>query len=360
MLLSVLLLLVGLVVLYFGAEYLVKGASSIALSLGMTPLLVGLTVVAFGTSMPELVVSLLAAMAGTVDIAVGNVVGSNIANIALIVGVAALITPMAVDRALLRRDYWWMLAFSLGLWALAYFDGSPRITRGDAMVLLVPFAAYILLSIYGALKQRQASRVEVAVLEAHNLPEEAARAAIGVAQPEVLEAVKHPVPIWKSALFVVGGVVGLVIGAQLMVDNAVTIAKTFGMSDTVIGVTIVALGTSLPELATSVVAALRKEMDISLGNIVGSNIFNIGLVLGAVGLVHPMDIDPSALSFDILVMLGVTVLLFVVMIFKRQVSRLGGAALLAAYIAYMVVTFLRVSQAPVVETVSSLSGMLSL
>lgn len=343
MALSVALLLIGLVVLYFGAEYLVKGASSIALTLGMTPLLVGLTVVAFGTSMPEMVVSLLAAFQGKVDIAVGNIVGSNIANIALIVGVASLITPMVVDRSLLRRDYWWMLAFAVGLWAVGYFGDEPRrISRIDGLVLLAPFAVYLGICIRSARQQRAEGSANLEI-DAASLPD------------EVREAVENPTPVWKSALFIVGGVLGLVIGAKLMVDSAIFIAKRYGVSDMVIGVSIVAVGTSLPELATSVVAAFKKEADIALGNIVGSNIFNVGFILGTVGLIHPMNVDAGAWRFDVFVMIGVTLLLLVLMSFGKKISRVSGGVLLASYIGFLWMTFQRMTESQAAEAVRAVS-----
>lgn len=327
MIVSVLLLLIGLVILYYGAEYLVQGASSIALALGMAPLIVGLTVVAFGTSMPELVVSLLASLDGVSDIAIGNVVGSNIANIALIIGVSAVITPMVVDRGILVRDYWWMLLFSFGLWALAYFDPSrpAQISRIDATVILVPFGFYLYVCIRAALRYRK----------------EVGTQAVEVSD-EVAQAMANPVPAWKSMLFIVGGIVGLVVGAKLMVDNAIVIARHFDIPDSVIGVTIVAIGTSLPELATSVVAALKKEADISLGNIIGSNIFNIGLILGVVGLIKPMTIAPSALAFDFVAMMIVAAMVGPMMFFGRKIGRLSGAVLLLSYVSYLVMTYFRV------------------
>lgn len=326
MIVSVLLLLLGLVILYYGAEYLVQGASTIALSLGMAPLLVGLTVVAFGTSMPELVVSLLASLNGNAEIAVGNVLGSNIANIALIIGISAAITPMAVDRGILTRDYWWMIGFSFGLWALVYFDpAGPALTRLDATVILVPFFFYLYVCIRAAIRHRK----------------EVGTQAVEISD-EVAAALKNPIPVWKSALFIIGGIAGLVIGAKLMVDNAVLIARAYSIPDSVIGVTIVAIGTSLPELATSVVAALKKEADISLGNIIGSNIFNIGLVLGAVGLIHPMNVAPAALAFDFVAMLIFAGILGPMMFANRTIGRLSGAILLLSYIGYLFMTYLRV------------------
>ena len=342
MLSSVLLLTVGLVILYYGAEFLVEGSSRIALALGISPLIVGLTVVAFGTSAPEFVVSLLSALDGQPAIAVGNVVGSNLANIALIVGCAAVIMPMAVDRQLLTRDYPAVLLLSALLLGAVYLGPGPGISRIESLVLLAVFAGYLGLCIRAALVQRrafQATQEYLAVGAASN-PD------LAVASEIAVEAAEQKggglaVNLTKT----VGGIVGLVIGARMMVSAAVDIASHFGVSELVIGMTVVAVGTSLPELATSVVAALRKEAELSLGNIVGSNIFNVGFVLGLVGIIRPIDVAPEALRFDFPAMMLVTVLFFPILIYNRKVSRLDAVVLLAMYFTFIGLTFVRAANA---------------
>lgn len=336
MLVNFALLLAGLVVLYYGAEFLVQGASRIALGLGIAPLIVGLTVVALGTSAPELVVSLLAALNGTSDIAIGNVVGSNIANIALIVGAASVIMPMAVDRSLLRRDYWWMLGFTIAFWLFAWlFNADAKIGRLEAGALSIAFVAYIVVCIREARKQRQKYNVTSEYVAAEAADDPALQAVAEVAKES--EIVGGLVP---NLLRVVGGIAGLVVGAKLMVDNAVVIAESFGVSELVIGVTIVAIGTSLPELATSLVAAFKKESDLSLGNIVGSNIFNVGFIIGSVGLIRPIDVSREAIAFDIPFNVGVTLVFFPLMFYNRKISRVDGGILLAVYAAFLIRSFL--------------------
>lgn len=316
MLLPSLLLIVGLVVLYFGAEFLVEGASKIALGFGISPMIIGLTVVAAATSAPEFVVSLMATMNGSPDLALGNVVGSNVANLALIVGASAVLLPMTVERSVFSRDYPFMIG-SVTIALVAAYVGD-RIGRIDAIVLLSFLGVFLGLCLRVALAQNREFKAtgQMAALNASKRGN-----------------LKH---IGK----VLGGVAGLVIGAKLMVDNAVQIALHFGISELVIGVTIVALGTSLPELATAIVAALKKEPDISLGNIIGSNIFNTCLILGGVAAIEPISIAAEAQRFDLPAMAAISLLIFPMMRRENRVTRLDGSILLVLYTSYIVFSYL--------------------
>ena len=314
MVLTVVLFLIGLALLYFGAEWLVGGASAIALRFGIAPLIVGLTVVAFGTSAPELLVSLLAVFDGKDGISIGNIVGSNIANIALILGVSALIRPVEVSKQVLMRDYPVMLLASVLLLALSY-DGV--VERWEGGVLFAGIVAYIGYSLYRALKGGGAEE--------------------GAEELEGVDTSKMGFNLLK----VFAGIAGLAGGAYLLVESAVVIAKSLNVPDLVIGITVVAVGTSLPELATSVMAAIKGESDISVGNVVGSNIFNILLVLGLVAMILPMKIaDPGKLLIDLGVMVGVAVISWPIMRTGLRINRAEGAFFLVGYVVYMVVVFM--------------------
>jgi cation:H+ antiporter len=317
MLLDILLFVVGLVVLYFGAEWLVGGSSGIAYRVGITPLIVGCTVVAFGTSAPELVVSLAAVYQGNDDISVGNIIGSNIANLALITGVAAIIRPIQVSSSVVRREYPFMFAASILLVVLG-FDG--KLSRLDAGILLSGMAIYMGYMINLARKAMNGEEVELSVEE--------------IDEDEIKKSSNG-----KDIARIVAGIAGLVIGARLMVDSAVSIARVMEIPDLVIGITVVAIGTSLPELATSAMASLRNESDISVGNVIGSNVFNILLVLGTVAVIAPIAVGEAAIEFDFWVMLGVTLLIWPLMWSGLTIKRWEGAVLLAGYVAYTVYLF---------------------
>jgi cation:H+ antiporter len=315
MLLNVVLLIVGLVVLYFGAEWLVAGASKIALAFGISPMIIGLTIVAFATSAPEFVVTLLATLDGSPDIGVGNVVGSNVANIALIIGASCLVFPMAVEPTVLRRDYPIMMV-AMAIAGLFAFQGL-EISRLEGLALLGILAAFLGICLRTAVKQSREYRAT-------------GQFAVGGPPPK---------QIAFQALKALIGIVMLVIGAKLMVDNAVTIAREFGISELVIGVTIVAFGTSLPELATSLVAAFKKEPDISLGNIIGSNIFNTCFILGGVSVLHPLPVSEQAATFDLPASLVIGLLLFPLMRFDKRIGRIDAMLLTGSYITYIVLTY---------------------
>jgi cation:H+ antiporter len=301
---------IGLVALIIGAELLVRGASKLALSFGISPLVVGLTVVSFGTSAPELAVSVQSAWAGQTDIALGNVIGSNIANVLLILGASALVVPMLVHRQVIRQEVPVMIAASLLLWVLAA-DGA--ISRFDGFLLaglLVTYTVFVI---------RQ-SRREQAALRGETEPE----------QPTGWDA------WWGAQLgLILAGLVLLVLGSNWLVEAAVAFAKYLGISELVVGLTVVAVGTSLPELATSIMAAIKGERDIAVGNVVGSNIFNILAVLGISGALSPRGIPVSnaALTLDLPVMVAVAVLC--VPIFRKHaITRWEGLLFVAYYVIY--------------------------
>ena len=319
MALHMLFCLMGFVMLYYGAEWLVKGSSSLARSLGVTPIVIGLTVVAFGTSAPELVVSLISSIKGKSMIAVGNVVGSNICNIALVLGLAALFQPITSDPSVVKRDIPIMLAISVYLLVLSMDSNLGRI---EGATLFTGIILYTFFNYYIAMrKSKQSTGAEVVAIAAE------------------VEEIEYVTSRPKQIVLVVVGIIGVVAGAQIVVESAVKIMQILGVSEKFIGLTIVAFGTSLPELATSVVAALRKEMDISIGNLVGSNVFNIMSVLGVASLVRPIPIPggfiESGLIIDYFVMIFTSFLPWLMMRKTYTVTRRGGLILLFCYVGYL-------------------------
>jgi cation:H+ antiporter len=301
-------LLGGLVLLFIGAEGLIRGSSNLAIKIGITPLVVGLTVVAFGTSAPELVVSLKAALIGNSSIALGNVIGSNIANIALILGVAALIRPLDVHANVIMREIPIMIGISIML-IILLLDGEIGLI--DGVIFVTGVVVYTIVNIFLARKEKN--------------PE------VDAEFKEGLES-KLGVPI--SILFVVVGLGLLILGANFFVQSAIAIAKLFHLSDAVIGLTIVAVGTSLPELITSIVASYKKEADIAIGNVVGSNIFNILSILGITAIIIP--ISSAGISYvDLGIMLIAAIVLFPLSRTGFSITRLEGAMLLSGYVIYI-------------------------
>ena len=321
MVLYIVYCLVGFVLLYFGAEWLVKGSSSLARSLGVTPIVIGLTVVAFGTSAPELVVSLISSIQGKSMIAVGNVVGSNICNIALVLGLSAVFHPIKSDPIVVRRDIPIMLAISLYLLLLTL---NSKLGRIEGATLFIGIILYTFMNYYLAKKET-----------------------VGAAEIESeLQEIGFIASRPKQIVMIGAGIAGVVGGAQIVVSNAVIIMTILGVSEKFIGLTIVAFGTSLPELATSVVAAMRGEMDISIGNLVGSNVFNIMSVLGVAALVRPIPIPggfiESGLWIDYLVMMFTSFLPWLMMRKNFMVTRKDGFILLFCYFGYLAFLIVKV------------------
>ena len=303
----------GLVLLLFAGDALVKGAVNLALRMGIPALIVSLTVVAFGTSAPELLVSVQAALDGVPGIALGNVVGSNTANVLLVLGIPALLAVMHTSGHDTRKSYLTMLGGSVLFIALAFRGVFDWIA---GLVLLAGITLAILDSARDALRHRRAGL--------------AAGPAV-----ETPEGADPDMPWWKIALFLALGLVGLPIGANLLIDSATEIAAMFGVPDTVIGLTLVAIGTSLPELATTVMAALRRQADVALGNVIGSNLFNLLAIIGIAALIRPLPVDPQFLSFDLWVMLGASLLLIPFVFLKQDIGRVWGVILTALYAGYM-------------------------
>lgn len=298
----------GLFALFFGGEWLVRGAVALAARLGLPTLLISLTVVGFGTSMPELLVSARAALEDQPDIALGNVVGSNTANILLIIGVSALIAPMTTWNAGVKRDAFAMVAVAVATLALVQFDVIGRIA-GITMVALL--AVYIGRSYF------------------------AGRASVSDDAFETMPSLSGA----RTALFLAAGMVLLFGGAEALVRGATGMARSFGIPEAVIGLTIVAVGTSLPELATSVVAAFRRHSDIAIGNVVGSNIFNILGILGTTAIIAPVTVAANFPRFDVPVMLGASLVLAATLIVGRAIGRPMAISLLGGYVAYLAVLF---------------------
>jgi len=302
----------GLAMLAVGGDVLVRGAASAARRLGVSPLLIGLTVVGFGTSTPELVTSLQAAFAGSPGIAVGNVVGSNISNVLLILGVTALIAPLAVDPRAFRRDAI-MLALATGGLVWAILQG--RLTRDMGVVSLVLLMIYLLV-VWISERRRpdpEGDRIEAAASEP-------ARAAPS---------------LWFALPMAAAGIAITVYGAQLLVGGAIKVAHAYGVSDTMVGLTIVALGTSLPELVTSIVAALRRQGEVALGNVVGSNLYNILGILGATAAIKPVDVPPAIARLDIWVLAAATAAMILFARRRGRLTRGEGLLLVAGYVAYI-------------------------
>lgn len=301
----------GLALLMLGGELMLRGGVALAKRLGIQPLLIGLTVVACATSMPELMVTLTAGFEGVPDVGVGNIIGSNIANILLILGAAALIFPITAPRGLVRRDGMVMLGGSALFAAMAWI--APM-TWYQGVVFLACLVAYLWWS-YN--------------LECHKaVPDPGA---------ETTEAMEQaPESGWIATLLVAGGVVGLFVGSELLVDGSVFIARRAGVSDAVIGLTLVAVGTSLPELAASMVAALRRHADIAIGNVFGSNIFNILGIFGVLAIVHDFEISQEILRVDLWIMLAVTLLLLFLLAAGFRLGRVIGVAFLALYAGFLV------------------------
>lgn len=312
-------LLAGFVLLLGGGEALVKGAVGVAGRLGVSPMLIGFLLVGFGTSTPELVASLNAALIGAPGIAIGNVVGSNIANILLILGVAGIILPMATNRDAFRRDGAMLVVATVMMVAVALTGEFGRVA---GVFFLVVLAAY---SVYSFRADRKATD---------------AAGALHAAEAEHLDDVPPAHPnLGLSLGLAVAGIAAVVYGADLLVDGAIVLARAAGLSETLIGLTLVAVGTSLPELVTSVMAAIRKHTDVAFGNVVGSNVFNILGILGVTSLVQPIAVPPEVLRLDLWVMSGATVLLLVFAATGWRLARWEAGVFLALYALYMAVLF---------------------
>ena len=313
--LDLLLLLGGTVTLAYSGNRLVDSAAAIAEKARLTPAVIGLTVVAAGTSAPELIVSVTGALRGSPAIAMGNVVGSNIANIGLILGGCALITPIPVARGILRFEYPFLV---LASWIALLLSRDGRLDRLEGTFFLTSMVAFTAYAVWVA-------RREITAAE---------RSLVGEVVPDRAGPLSRK-PIGSLFLAILAALLGLVLGAQALVSGSVSMARALGVSERVVGLTVVSVGTSLPELAVSLSAALRKQQEMAVANVVGSNIFNLLMILGVAGVVHPLQVDPRMLSVDMWVMIGFTVLLFPLVFRRGLLTRGGGACLLAAYVGYI-------------------------
>ncbi|MCZ7677098.1 MAG: calcium/sodium antiporter [Roseovarius sp.] len=306
----------GLLILLLAGDALVKGAVNLSLRTGVPPLIVSLTIVAFGTSAPELLVSVNAVLVNKPGLALGNVVGSNTVNILLVLGVPAIISGVYVSQCDTRRTYLIMLAVSVGFVALAFRGRFDTL----AAVLLLAVLAVILADAFRQVRSHQRMM---------------ARIALDADDAEDIEGADPEMAWWQIVAFLVLGLVGLPLGADLLVDNASIIARLYGFSDAMIGLTLVALGTSLPELATSVMAAIRRQTDVVLGNVIGSNMFNLLAIIGIASLVKDIPVDREFLTFDLWVMLAASLLLAPFVLMCRDIGRVWGVALSALYVIYV-------------------------
>ncbi|WP_026583243.1 calcium/sodium antiporter [Bacillus sp. J33] len=316
---SYILLIIGFALLIAGANFFVEGASKIAGFLKISPLLIGLTIVAFGTSSPEATVSILAALNGNADVALGNVIGSNIFNITLVVGITAMISPLQVESETIRKEIPFTLLASTALMIfisdrVLESVSEDIVTRGDGMILLLIFAVFMYYLFEVARKSRSNTQSE---------------------------DIKTSKAIWtKQILLTLAGLAAIIFGGDLVVRSSTEIAVSLGMSETLVGLTIVAVGTSLPELVTSITAAVKKQSEIALGNIVGSNIFNILFVLGASATITPLGVDPK-IFVDITIMILLTVVLLAFSRTHYAVGKYEGSFLAAAYVIYLIYIIVR-------------------
>lgn len=311
----IVLLIIGFVALILGANWLVDGATSVGIRAKLSPLIIGLTIVAFGTSLPELIINVFSCIKGSSGLAIGNIIGSNIMNILLILGVASIIYPIDVSRISIRRDIpaGFLATAALFLMANDFFTGgSHTINWIEGLVLLLMAGGYL----YLTMVKNESPSSEV-------------------------EAVQIPMPWWKTIVFLVLGILGLYIGGELVSNNAQTIAKAWGMSEAMIGLTVVAMATSLPELITSIVAATKKNSGIAIGNVLGSNILNIFVVLGVSGLITPLQFDSQMnITLGFLFLANLLMLLFVFTGKGRKLSRFEGFLMLLAFSGFMAYTIL--------------------
>lgn len=311
MIYNIFLLIIGLAVLLVGGEFLVKGAVGIAKKMHISTLVIGMTVVSFGTSAPELLVSLKAAYTGNPEIAIGNVVGSNIANIALVLAITVLIFPIVVDRSSIRMDWPLMMLGSILFYAFSY-DNIIETWEGVILFFILIAFTYYLIS--NSRKKNKAAIKD---------------------NPEALDTGIEKTRSFMNVLYLALGLTGLFFGADWLLQGATGIALDAGMEKRVVGVTIVAFGTSVPELVTSGVAAYRKQTDISIGNLIGSNIFNIMAVIGITAIVHPIAVENEALNFDMIWMLAIALALFPLMVIGKRMGSFKGFLLLSTYVIYI-------------------------
>lgn len=312
---ALILLLVGFVFLIKGADFFVEGASAVAKKLHVPALVIGMTIVAMGTSLPELSVSVTASIAGSNQLAIGNVVGSNIFNLMVVLGSCALFSRLEVSQATMRRDFPFSVICVVALMAMGIIGGT--VGHIDGIILLILFLVFLIIMLQSARISRNESAIEV--LDENDIVD---------------------IPIWKCILYIIGGAAAIKFGGDWVVASCTTLALKFGMSETLVGLTIVALGTSLPELVTSIVAARKNELDMAIGNVVGSNIFNVLLILGVAGAISPMTFL-AVNAIDALILVVFSVLVWLMCIKKNRLERPQGIIMLALYVGYIAYIIVR-------------------
>ena len=315
-LIAIVLLVVGFVLLIKGADFFVEGSSSVAKRLRVPSIIIGLTIIAMGTSLPELAVSVTASISGNNALAVSNVVGSNIFNLMVVCGACALFTPLAVDKGTLKREFPFSILCAILLCVFGYI--GMTLGRVDGIIFCVLFVGFLAYMIRNALKARESGEK---ILE------------------EEAEEIKV-LPVWKCVVYILGGIIAIKFGGDFVVDGASTIAAGFGLSQNLIGLTIVALGTSLPELVTSIVAAKKDEVDMALGNVIGSNIFNILLILGVAAVISPVAFIMENL-IDVILLIAMSALVWIFAWSKQEIRRMEGAVMLVIYAVYLVYICIR-------------------
>ena len=328
MLIQSILLIAGITGVYFGAEWLVKGSSRLSRNLGIKPIVIGLTVVAFGTSSPELVVSLTASIKGSNDIAIGNIIGSNIANIGLILGISAIALPLQVEKIIMKRELPLMIAISAALYFMAI---DKKIGLIDGVILFTGIIIFVSYQVYNTISSKRKSGNSTDNADGKTCITESTDKQSPAGRKYLLH----------NVLYILIGLTCLLIGSHILVKSAIFIAGRLGVSEMLIGLTVVAFGTSVPEMATSVVSILRKEADICVGNVIGSNIFNILMVIGSVALVKPLNVARETLFFEFPVMLLFSVALIPMIRGSLRVNRLEGCLLTAGYFVFIFLLFYR-------------------
>ncbi len=308
-----LLLIVGFILLIKGADFFVDGSSAVAKKLKIPPLIIGMTIVAMGTSLPETSVSVSASIAGKNDLSISNAVGSNIFNLMVVAGICALLCPLPIGKDTMKKDFPFSIIAAGALLVMGAVSGE--VSRIDGIILLLMFAIFLYTMIKSAVNARNS---------ANDSPD---------------EEIKN-LPLWQCTLFIIGGIAAIAFGGKMVVDNASDIARHFGMSDNLIGMTIVALGTSLPELVTSIVAARKNEMDMALGNVIGSNIFNILFVLGVAAAISPIGFTTDNI-IDTAVLIATSLMVLLFCLPKKKLVRWHGAAMLTVYAGFTVYLFIR-------------------
>jgi cation:H+ antiporter len=318
---NIILFIFGLILLYVGAEFLVRGSSRLALLIRISPIVIGLTVVAFGTSFPEFMTSMVAAFQDKIDLAIGNIIGSNIANVCLILGISGLIVPVAIDPKTVKNELYWMMAASVLFWIFAF---GGIINHIEGSILFAGIIVFTMIMVHNSVKEREKNKDQDHIVH----------------ESDRLHKLPLFVRIIIYSISTIGGIVLLMYGSEMLIESATYIARALGVSEVVIGLSLVAFGTSLPELATAIIAIIRKENEILVGNIVGSNIFNLLFVGGSLTAFFTAPINERVIVIDSPIMLVTSLFLVMIVMKQKRISRLTGTILFITYVVYITFTFL--------------------